>query len=95
MPLFGTDGLINHVTMIFAAVYCLGGFLFRKNVANDLIDWKFSIIGCMIGALLPFIILDAFFDNIKILVVVSLIGWLAGGFGGGLILPDGEAEGST
>ncbi len=95
MPLFGTDGLVNSLTLIFASVYCLGGFIFRKSVANDFFDMKFSIIGCMVGALVPFIILDAFTDNLKVLLVISLIGWAGGGFGGGFILPDGEAEGSA
>jgi hypothetical protein len=93
MPLFGTDGLINHVTLIFGALYSLGALIFRKSVANDLLDFKFSVIGSIASSMLAFIITDSFFENIKILVVVSLIAFFAGGFGLGEILPDGEAGG--
>lgn len=94
MPLFGTEGLINHLTMIFSAVFALGGLMFRKNIANDLLDIKFSFIGCMVGSMLVFIIMDVFFNNLKVLVVGSLIGWLVGGYFGGIFLWDGEAENS-
>jgi len=93
MPLFGTDALINHMTLIFAAVFALGGLIFRKTVANEMLDMKFSFIGCMVGSMIPFIILDAIFGNMKILVVGALLGWLSGGFGLGPFLWDGEAEG--
>ena len=92
MPLFGTDGLVNMLTMIFGAVFALGGLMFRKTVANDMLDMKFSFIGCMVGSMIVFIIMDIFFDNLKILVVSSLLGWLAGGFGFGAVLWDGEAS---
>jgi len=94
MPLFGTDAIINHMTMIFGAVFSLGGLIFRKSVANDILDMKFSFIGCVAGSMITFIILDLMFNNLKILVVGALIGWLAGGFGVGPFLWDGEAEGS-
>jgi tellurite resistance protein TehA-like permease len=94
MSLFGTEGLINHLTLIFGAVFALGGLIFRKSVANDLLDIKFSFIGCMVVSMLVFIIMDVLFDNLKVLVVVSLLGWLAGGYFGGLFLWDGYAEGN-
>jgi len=94
MPqLFGTDGLINMLTLIFGAVFALGGLVFRKSIANDILDIKFSFIGCMVGSMITFIIMDVLFDNLKVLVVVSLLGWLAGGYFGGLFLWDGYAEG--
>lgn len=93
--LFGTNGLVNMSTLIFATLFALGGLMFRKVVANDLLDIKFSFIGCMFGAMLPFIILDYFFENIKILFVGALIGWLVGGYFGGLFLWDGEADGGS
>lgn len=93
MPLFGTDAIINHMTLIFGALFALGGLIFRKSVANDLLDMKFSFIGCMIGFCLSFIILDNTFHILKLTVVVSLICWIVGGFGLGPFLWDGEAEG--
>jgi hypothetical protein len=93
MVLFGTDGLINHVTLIFAAIFALGGLMFRKTIANDLLDMKFSFIGCMVGSMLSFIILDSIFANLKVIVVGSLIFWLLGGFLSGPFMFDGEASG--
>ena len=90
--LFGTDGLINHMTLIFGAVFALGGLMFRKNIANDIFDMKFSFIGCMVGGMLAFIIFDNLFGILKLSVVVTLIAWLGGGFGLGPFLWDGEAS---
>lgn len=95
MNLFGTDALINHFTLIFAAAFALGGLIFRKTVANDILDMKFSFIGCVAGSMIVFIILDLIFDNLKVLVVGSLIGWLVGGFLAGPFLWDGFAEGGN
>ena len=94
-PLFGTDGLINHLTLIFGAIYSLGGLVFRKSVANDLLDFRFSFIGCIASSMLVFIITDFFFDNLKILLISSLIAFFVGGFGLGELLPDGDAGGHS
>jgi ABC-type uncharacterized transport system permease subunit len=93
--LFGTDGLVNHLTLIFGALYALGGLIFRKSIANDILNMKFSFIGCLVGSILPFVILDAFVENIRILVGIGLVGWVVGGFLLGLWLPDGEADGGS
>jgi len=92
MNLFGTDALINHFTLLFAAAFALGGLVFRKSIANDMLDMRFSFIGCLVASMLTFIILDVMFDNLKILVVGGLLAWLAGGFGLGPVLWDGEAS---
>ncbi len=91
-PLFGTDGIINHVTLIFGAIFALGGLIFRKSIANDLLDMQFSFIGSMIGSIPTFIIVDNVFGIFKLTVVGSLIGCMIGGFGLGPILWDGEAQ---
>ena len=90
--LFGTDGLVNHMTLIFGAVFALCGLMFRKTVANEILDIKFSFIGCMVGSMLTFIIIDNLFGIIKLSVVLSLLAWLAGGYFGGFFLWDGEAS---
>jgi len=95
MPLFGTEGIINHLTMIFGAVYALGGLIFRKSVANDLLNMEFSFIGSLSFSMITFIILDLIFNNIKILVVGSLIMWTIGGFLLAPIIKDGEASGGS
>ena len=67
MVLFGTDGMINHLTLIFGAVYALGGLIFRKSIANEILDQKFSFIGCMVGSIVTFIIFDNLFHILKLL----------------------------
>lgn len=94
MVLFGTDGVINHVTLIFGACYALGGLIFRKTIANDLLGMPFSFIGCLTSSMVVFTILDNLFDSIKVSVGFSLAAFLIGGFLLGSILPDGEADGS-
>lgn len=95
MELFGTGGMVNHLTLIIGALFSLSGLIFRKSVANDILDMKFSFIGCVVGSMIPFIILDIFLENIKIIVGVSLVGWVIGGFLFGLFLPDGESDGGS
>lgn len=90
--LFGTDGLINHVTLIFGAIFALIGLIFRKSVANDILDMQFSFIGCITSGMIVFIILDNTLGIFKLTVVGTLIAWLVGGFGAGPFLWDGEAN---
>jgi len=93
MPnLFGTDGIVNHLTLIFAAVYVLGALLFRKNVANDLMGYPFSVIGSSALSILLFTILNIFIENFKIPLAISLIGFFVGGFLLAPLIGDGESE---
>jgi hypothetical protein len=91
--LFGSDGYVNMLTMIFGAVFALGGLMFRKVVANDMLDRPFSFIGCMALSVPIIIILDRLTDNLRMIVGFGLLAWLVGGFIGGLFLPDGESGG--
>jgi len=90
--LFGTDGLITHITLIIGAVYVLGGLIFRKSIANDILGYPFSVYGSCTAGILLFIILDNTFDVFKISVVVSLIGFFLAGFLLSNILGDGEVS---
>jgi len=94
MVLFGTDGIINHITLIIAAIISLGAILFRKNVANDLLDMPFSIIGAIaVGSILT-IIIQNMFDAFKWALLAGIVGCLVGGFIGGNFLGDGESDNS-
>lgn len=95
VEIFGTEGIINMWTLIVATVLSLGGFIFRKSIANDLLDWKFSVVGAIGLGCIGFIIVDNIFHNIKISIIVAIVGWLAGGFGLGNVLWDGEAGGGS
>ena len=94
MEIFGTEGIINMWTLIFGAAIALLGFIFRKNIANDLMDWKFSVIGSIACGSLLFIIMDVLFHDLKVSIGIGIVGWLAGGFLLGSILWDGESEGA-
>ena len=93
MPeLFGTEGLINHITLLISAAFVLGAMLFRKNVANDIMGFPFSVIGSSAGSILLFIVFDNMFNSIKIPLATGLIGFFAGGFLLASIIGDGETE---
>ena len=91
VDLFGSAGIIGPITLLFGAIYALGGLIFRKSVANDMFDMPFSFIGCMSASMLAFILLDNLVGNMKITFIVSLVAWLAGGFALGPVMFDGEA----
>jgi len=93
MDLFGTNGLINPLTLIFCGALFLGGSIFRKLVANEILGMGFSLIGgTALGSLL-FILIDNIF-NLKFAVIGGLVGLMVGGFGGSFIMPDSESSGS-
>jgi len=92
MPLFGTDGLINHVSLLIGAAFILGSLMFRKNVANGLMDFSFSPIGSSACGILTFIVMDNMFNSLKWNLLISLIVLLVTGFLLAPIIGDGEAE---
>ena len=92
MSLFGTDGIINHITLIAGTVLTLGGFIFRKVVANDSLGYPFSVVGSSGLSILTFIIVDNIFNKIKWSVVSSFIVFMIAGFILGPLLWDGEAK---
>jgi hypothetical protein len=93
--LFGNEGaLIGSMELLFGALFILGAFIFRKSVANDMMDYPFSVIASGGLGTLTFIILNNIISNIRISVGISLMAWAAAGFLLGKFLPDGEAGGN-
>jgi len=91
--LFGNkDALIGSMELLFGAVFVLGAFIFRKSVANDMLDREFSVIGSSALGILTFLILDVAINlSLKFCVGLGLIAWAVGGFLLAPIIGDGEA----
>lgn len=94
--IFGNkDALIGSLDLAVGAIFVLGALVFRKSVANDLLEMDFSVIGSSVAGILCFIILKNIL-NFKIAVGIGLVAWVAVGF----LLPkvlniDGTADGDS
>ena len=95
--IFGNkDALIGSMELLFGALFVLGAFIFRKSVANDMMDRGFSVIGSSAASVLGFILCSAVFNlSLKYSVVIGLVAWTAAGFLLAEIIGDGYADGSA
>lgn len=93
--LFGNkDALIGSLDLLFGAIYVLGAFIFRKSVANDMLDMGFSVIGASACSCLAFILVKSITDwSIKIPFAIGLGVWIAAGFLLANVIGDGWAGG--
>jgi len=87
----GTSGFeCSFIIYLVPACLVLGALLFRKNVANDMLDYPFSVIGSSVVGVLAYYIVYAIFHVFKYSLLSGVLGVLVGGFALGFILPDGE-----
>lgn len=95
MNIFGNkDALIGSLDLIFGAVYVLGAFIFRKSVANDMLNTGFSVIGASASSCIAFILIKTLTEwSIKIPFAIGLGVWIAGGFLLADVINDGWAGG--
>jgi len=92
MNIFGnTDALIGSIELLIMAVFVLGAFIFRKIVANEMLDREFSVIGSCFFGCAGYLISTFIIDMLKINVVIGLGLWAAGGFLLSGFLGDGES----
>jgi hypothetical protein len=90
---FGTTGFeCSFAIYLLPAVLVLIAILFRKNVANDLLGWDFSLIGSGVIGVIGYFILYGIFHNIKLSFIGGLALLLIGGFFLAPILGDGSNE---
>jgi len=88
----GTSGFeCSFVIYILPALLVLISILFRKNVANDMMDRGFSIIGGSVLSVLTYYILYAIFHSVKYSLGGGIVAMLLGGFLLSNIIGDGEA----
>ena len=66
--------------------------IFRKNIAEGLLDMDFSLIGGSVAGAIVFIIMTYITHSMKWSGIIGLIGVVAGGFVGAQFLPDGESD---
>lgn len=93
--LFGNkDALIGSLDLLFGAIYVLGAFIFRKSVANDMLDMGFSVIGASACSCLAFILVKSITDwSIKIPFAIGLGVWIAAGLLLSPVIGDGWSGG--
>ena len=92
MNITGSNGIINPIVMIVATVMILGGFIFRKVVANESLNVPFSLIGSCAGGILSFVLVYNIFHTIRWAVLVALIVYFGLGFLIGDAMGDGESK---
>lgn len=66
--------------------------MFRKNIAEGLLDMDFSLIGGASGGAIIFIIMMYITHSMKWGGIAGLVGVIVGGFLGAQFLPDGESN---
>jgi hypothetical protein len=92
--LFGNkDGIIGTLDLVFATIYVLGAFIFRKSIANDQLNMGFSVIGASACGCIAFILIKSLTEwSVKYPAVIGLAAWAVGGFLLAEIIGDGFAE---
>jgi len=91
MNIFGNkEALIGSLELGVGAAFVLGALVFRKSIANDMLDRGFSVIGSSLLGIVAFLILSNVFDNLKLTIGLSVFVWLAGGFLLADLIQDGE-----
>ena len=90
--IFGNNALIGSLELFIVAIFVLGAMIFRKSVANDMLDRGFSVIGASVGGVLSFLILNGIFDKLKLSIGVGVACWVIAGFLLEELIGDGEAS---
>ena len=96
MNLFGNkNALIGSIELLIMGLYVLGAMIFRKSVANDMMNVGFSVIGASGLSCIAFVTFHAIFTEwaIKFPVAIGLVGWIIGGLVFSEIIGDGWAGG--
>ena len=66
--------------------------VFRKNIAEGILNMDFSLIGGSAGGAVVFIIVVFITHSMKVSGIAGIIGVIVGGFVGAKFLPDGESD---
>lgn len=95
MNIFGNENaLIGSIDLFIGAIFVLGSLIFRKSVANDILDRGFSVIGSCTLGIITYLIINGLFDNIRLSIGASILACGVGGFLLAEIIMDGESGGS-
>ncbi len=88
----GFEGFDCSLLWIIMIMLFFSAAVFRKNIAEGLLDMDFSLIGASIIGCIVFIIMIYITGSMKWGGISGLIGVIAGGFIGAHFLPDGESS---
>lgn len=90
---FGTSGFeCSFSIYVIPAVIVIIAILFRKNIANDILDYPFSLIGSSVVGVIAYYIVYGLFGVMKYSLLAGIVGLLIGGFVLGTFMPDGESD---
>jgi len=89
----GFQGFDCSILWIIIMVIFFAAAMFRKNIAEGLLDMDFSLIGATASGTLVFIIMTYITHSMKWSGLIGFAGAVIGGFIGSRFLPDGSSSG--
>ena len=88
----GFEGFDCSILWLILMALFFTAALFRKNIAEGILDMDFSLIGATAAGAITFIVMIYITHSMKISGIAGLIGVIIGGFIGAKFLPDGESD---
>lgn len=88
----GFTGFDCSILWIILIVLFFAAAIIRKNIAGELLDMEFSLIGGTCGGAIVFIVMMYITHSMKWGSIIGLIGVFIGGFVGAQFLPDVEGS---
>ncbi len=88
----GFEGFDCSILWIIIVLLFFAAAVFRKNIAEGILDMDFSLIGGSVAGALVFVIMTYITHSMKWSGVAGFIGVIIGGFIGAKFLPDGESD---
>lgn len=88
----GFTGFDCSILWIIMILLFFAAAIFRKNVAEEILDMGFSLIGGTIAGAITFIVMMYITHSMKWGSIVGFIGVVIGGLVGAQFLPDGESD---
>ncbi len=88
----GFEGFDCSILWIIIVLLFFATAVFRKNIAEGILDMDFSLIGGFVFGTIVFIVMMYITHSMKWGSIVALIGVIVGGFVGASFLPDVESS---
>lgn len=89
----GFTGFDCSILWIIMILLFFAAAVFRRNIAEGILNMDFSLIGGSAAGAIVFVIMAYITRSIKWSGILGLIGVIIGGFIGSRFLPDGESSG--
>jgi len=88
----GFEGFDCSILWIILIMIFFSAAIFRKNVAEGILDMDFSLIGGSAIGAIAFVVMIFITHSMKWSGVAGVVGMIIGGFIGSQFLPDGESS---